>query len=258
MLVDPVSILNCSLLRSYHSPCISSLCQGTSVDQRAMKFLRKSLDMSHFRVLAPICFCLLSLLLTPTTIATPAPVPAPANGDPCGPTDQDNSNYPDTCSVAPVLVENPQAYGVNCTAVTPIEGDTAVSWGNCSASFQDACTKALDARIRTGVWIWSNLAAGCAVGFFLPTYQGAAQLQNNTRCIEIFTAMNDSCSTSVPASNFGGVNLRTLPGHPPSIVNGQAVYDGYPENVITFNGDAVNVGYPSYALTYTPSTNPDF
>lgn len=69
--------------------------------------------------------------------------------------------------------------------------------------------------------------------------------------------MNDSCSTSVPASNFGGVNLRTLPGHPPSIVNGQAVYDGYPYNDVTFYGNAVNVGYPSYAITYTPTTNPD-
>ena len=69
--------------------------------------------------------------------------------------------------------------------------------------------------------------------------------------------MNDSCSTSVPASNFGGVNLRTLPGLPPSIVDGQAVYDGYPSQNINFNGNAVNVGYPSYAITNTPSTNPD-
>lgn len=218
-----------------------------------MNSSRKSLTS----LLAPICFCILLFLLTPTTIATPAPVPAPANGDPCGPTVQDNPNYADTCSAAPVLVKSPQTYGVNCTAVTPIEGPESVSWGNCSASFQDACTKALDTRTRAGVWIWSDLALGCAVGFFLPPYQGAAFLQNNTRCIEIFTAMNDSCSTSVPASNFGGVNLRTLPGHPPSIVNGQAVYDGYPYNDVTFYGNAVNVGYPSYAITYTPTTNPD-
>ena len=218
---------------------------------------RKSYSMSHFTLLAPICFCLLSFLLTPTTIATSAPVPAPVNGDPCGPTDQDNPNYPDTCTVAPVLVESPQTYGVNCTAVSPLKGSDLVSWGNCSISFQDACKKALDTRTRPGVWIWSELAQNCAVGFFLPPFPGAAQLQNNTRCIEIFTAMNDSCSTSVPASNFGSVNLRTLPGLPPSIVNGQAVYDGYPSQNIDFNGNAVNVGYPSYAITNTPSTNPD-
>lgn len=214
---------------------------------------RKSLTMSQFALLAPICFWLLSFLLISKTVATPAPIPGPANGDPCGPTIQDNPNYPDTCSVAPVLVKSPQAYGVNCTAITPTK-ILDVSWGNCSASFQDACTKALDFRTRTGYWIWTSLADNCAVGFFLPPYQGAAQLQNNTRCIEIFTAMNDSCSTSVPASNFGGVNLRTIPGLPPSIVNGQAVYDGYPDNDLTFNGDAVNVGYPSYAITYLPTT----
>ena len=222
-----------------------------------MESSRKSFTMSHLTLLAPMCFCLLAFLFTRTTIATPAPVPAPANGDPCGPTVQDNPNYPDTCSVAPVLVKSPAVYGVNCTAVTPIKGDTVVSWGNCSASIQDACTKALDARTRLGKWIWSNLALGCAIGFFLPPYPGAATLQNNTRCLEIFTAMNDSCSTSVPSSNFAGVNLRTLPGHPPSIVNGQAVYNGYPGDVITFYGDAMNVGYPSYAITYTPSTDPE-
>lgn len=210
--------------------------------------------MSPFTLLAPICFCLISFLLTPTTIATPAPVPAPANGDPCGPTVQDNPNYPNTCSVAPVLVKSPQPYGVNCTSVTPVQGSEIVSWKNCSASFQDACTKALDQRTRTGVWIWSELAQSCTLGFYLPPYQGAAQLLNNTRCVEIFAAITDSCSTSVPASNYGSVNLRTLPGLPPSIVNGQAVYDGYPQNNEYFNGDAVNVGYPSYALSYQVPT----
>lgn len=212
--------------------------------------------MSHFTLLAPICFCLLSFLLTPTTIATPAPVPAPANGDPCGPTVQDNPNYPNTCAAAPVLVKSPQPYGINCTAVIQVKGPEAVAWGNCSASIQDACTKALDPRTRSGVWIWSDLAQGCALGFFLSPYPGAAPLPTKARCIEIFTAMNDSCSTSVPASNFGGVNLRTIPGHPPSIINGQEVYDGYPGDVIDFAGDAVNVGYPSYAITFAPSTDP--
>ena len=218
-----------------------------------MNFSSKSLTMLQFTLIAPICFWLLSFLLISTTVATPDPIPAPANGDPCGPTIQDDPNYPDTCSVAPVLVKSPQPYGVNCTAIVPPKTLT-VAWGNCSASFQDACTKALDFRTRTGFWIWTSLADNCAIGFYLPPYQGAAKLQNNTRCIEIFTAMNDSCSTSVPASNFGGVNLRTIPGHPPTIINGQAVYDGYPENNYTFYGDAVNVGYPSFAITYQATT----
>ena len=33
-----------------------------------------------------------------------------------------------------------------------------------------------------------------------------------------------------------------LPGHPPSIIDGQEVYDRYPENDRTFYGNAVNVG----------------
>lgn len=208
--------------------------------------------MSHLTLLAPISFWILSFLFTSTSIASPAPVPAPVNGDPCGPTIQDNPNYPDTCAVAPVLVKSPQAYGVNCTQITPLKFKLNVAWENCSASIQDACTKALDTRTRTGYWIWSSLAVNCAIGFFLPPYQGAAQLKNNTRCVEIFTAMNDSCSTSVPASNFAGVNLRNLPGLPPEIVHGQEV--DYTRNDLNFYGDAVNVGYPSYAITYQSTT----
>lgn len=241
------------LLVLCRSSCISGFGWSTFASHTAMNSSSKSLTVSQSTLLAPLCFWLLSFLLLSKTLATPAPIPVPANGDPCGPTVQDNPNYPDTCSVAPVLVKRPQTYGVNCTAIeTPTT--LSVAWGNCSASFQDACTKALDSRTRTGFWIWSSLADKCAVGFFLPPYPGAAQLHNNTRCIEIFTAMNDSCSTSVPASNFGGVNLRTLPGLPPTIVNGQAVYDGYPQNDPFFNGDAVNVGYPSFAITYQATT----
>ena len=209
--------------------------------------------MSRSILLAPLCFCLLPFLLTPTTVATPDP--PPANGDPCGPAVQDNPNYPNTCAVAPTLVTSPQPYGINCTAIIEVQGPQAIAFENCSASYQDACTKVLDTRTRQGFWIWSMLAPGCALGFFLPPYHGAAQLLNNTRCVEIFTAMATTCSASVPPSNYAGVNLRTIPGHPPSIVNGQEVYDGYPGNDATFLGNAVNVGYPSYALSYTPSTN---
>ncbi|CAF9920108.1 hypothetical protein IMSHALPRED_004817 [Imshaugia aleurites] len=214
--------------------------------------------MSHVTFLAPICFCLLSFFLAPTAIATPAPVPAPVNGDPCGPTVQDNPNYPNTCSVAPVLVKSPQTYGVNCIAHGPTTGPDGVAWGNCSVSYQDICTKALDPRTNTGAWIWSELALGCSLGVFLPPYQGAAQLLNNTRCVEIFTAMNDSCSTSVPASNIASVNLLTVPGVTPSLVNGKEVDDAESTNNILFNGNAVNVGYPSYAISSQPLTNPDF
>ena len=244
--------VSCSLLFAdlflNHSPCTSerSLPGRLSIIQRAMKFSVNSPTIWYFGMLAPIHFCLISFLLTPVAIAAPAPEPAPANGDPCGPVKQDNPNYPDTCSVAPVLVESPQPYGINCSSTSGLP----VSWGNCSASFHNACTKALDSRTRPGRWVWSALEEFCAIGFFLPPYQGAAQLLNNTRCLEIFAAMTDTCSTSVPASNFASVNLKTLPGHPPATENGQGVYDGHVPFDSTFKGDAVNVGYPSYAINY--------
>lgn len=203
--------------------------------------------MSRLTLLAPTCFCLLLSLLTPPTFATPDPVPAPINGDPCGPTIQDTPNYPNTCAVAPALVQSPQPYGINCTAL----GDTSkstqqVAWGNCSASLENICTKALDPRTRKGYWIWSNLATGCVLGFFLPPYQGSATLQNYTRCTEIFTAISDTCSTVVPPSNMGGVNLREYPGFPPPSTGGARSGDWN-----HYTGAAVNVGYPSYLLTNT-------
>ena len=215
--------------------------------------------MSPVILLAPVYVGLLAILLTPTTIATPAPVPAPINGDPCGPVVQDNPNYPNTCSVAPALVDSPQPYGINCTTTAEVTGYQTIAWQNCTASYENICTKALDSRTRKGVWIWSELAEQCALGIFLPPYQGAAQLQNFTRCVEIFTALNNTCSTVVPASNFGGINLRAIPGIPPSsIVDGKPVYDGssHMDPYHFYNGEAINVGYPSYIIAFLPLVNP--
>lgn len=208
--------------------------------------------MSRLLLLAPTCFCLLLSLLTPTTLATPDPVPAPVNGDPCGPAIQDNPDYPNTCAVAPVLVESPQPYGINCSATLPITKSTQeVVWGNCSASLESICTKALDPRTRKGHWIWSNLAEGCALAFFLPPYPGSALLQNYTRCTEIFTAISDTCQNAQPASNLGGVNLRQYPGLPPS--SSDKAKGG---NWIYYTGEAVNVGYPSYLISQTLLISP--
>ena len=203
--------------------------------------------MSRLTLLAPACFCLLLSLLTPTTFATPAPVPAPVNGDPCGPAIQDTPDYPNTCAIAPALVDSPQPYGINCTS-SDIRSTQGPSWQNCSASLESICTKALDQRTRKGHWIWSNLAERCALGFFLPPYQGAALLQNYTRWTEIFTAISDTCSIVVPASIYGGVNLREYPGSPPP--SSPAAKGG---NWEYYTGEAVNVGYPSYIISqYLP------
>ena len=242
----------CSLIcSSTHHP------HPASGNQRAIDFLSKRPAMARSTLLAPTCFCLFLFIFAPTTIATPAPVPAPANGDPCGPTIQDTPDYPNTCSIAPALVASPQPYGINCTAVTPVHGLQTVAWENCSASYESLCTKALDSRTRKGVWIWSELAQNCGMGFYLPPYQGSAQLLNKTRCIEIFTALTETCATVVPPSNFGGVNLRTIPGYIPDVVDGLEVYNGYPSHNQTYQGTAVNVGYPSYAISFLSTTNPN-
>ena len=206
--------------------------------------------MSRLTLLASTCFCLLLSLFTPTTFATPDPVPAPVNGDPCGPAIQDTPNYPNTCNVAPTLVESPQPYGINCTGTVSTSKEQLV-WSNCSASLESICTKALDPRTRKGHWIWSNLAQGCALAFFPPPYQGSAVLQNYTRCTEIFTAMSDSCSSVVPASNLAGVNLRQYPGFPPP-----GSPDASGGNWIYYTGEAVNVGYPSYIISTNVLVNP--
>lgn len=212
--------------------------------------------MARFTLLTPFCSCLVLFTLTLPTIVTPEPVPAPANGDPCGPAVQDTPDYPNTCSVAPVAVTSPQTYGINCTAVVPATSPQLVKWENCAASFDSICTKALDSRTRKGVWIWSELAELCGLGIFLPAYPGSAQLLNKTRCIEIFTAMTSTCAAAVPTANYGGVNLRTIPGYLPDVVDGQEIYDGHSSENWTYIGSAVNVLYPSYAMSFLSLTNP--
>lgn len=213
--------------------------------------------MARFTLLAPICSCLVLFTLTPLTIATPEPVPVPANGDPCGPAVQDTPDYPSTCSVAPALVPSPQTYGIYCSTVVPAVGSQTIAWENCSASYDSICTKALDSRTRKGVWIWSELAPQCGLGFFLPAFPGSAQLLNRTRCIEIFTAMTSACAAVVPPSNYGGVNLNNIPGYPPHNVDGQEVYDGHITKNYSYIGSAVNNLYPSYAMSFLSLTNPN-
>ncbi|KAK4696418.1 hypothetical protein P7C71_g1489, partial [Lecanoromycetidae sp. Uapishka_2] len=185
-------------------------------------------------------------MLSPTILS----IPSPANGDPCGPAAQDDSNYPNTCTTIPALALAPSAYSINCTASYDVikAPSLAVSWGNCSASINDTCTKMEDTRTLTGEWIETSLAEGCSLQFFLPPFQGSASRPTAERCIEIFTALNDTCATVVPPSNIGSINLKTIPGYDPSYFVGDNVGKGYPAADATFEGNAVNVGYPSYMI----------
>lgn len=211
-------------------------------------------NISCFILLTPLYMVFLSFILTSTAVA----VPAPANGDPCGPAAQDNPDYPNTCTAIPALALTPAPYSINCTASDDIVKypTLAIPWGNCSASLTDICTKMVDSRTLTGSWIQSSLAEGCSLQFFLPPFKGSAPRPTAQRCMEIFTALNHTCSTVVPPSNVGSINLKTIPGYDPSYFVGDNVGKGYPMHEAAFAGNAINVGYPSYLIV--GNTSPDY
>ena len=203
-----------------------------------------SLNMPNFPAVV-----FLSLVVSAFAATAPPPLRLP-NGDPCGPDIQDNPNYPNTCNAIPALVEAPSVYGINCTQIYDVESaGYQVQWDNCEASIEDACNKMEDSRTVAGIWIWSAVEPQCAIGFFLPPFRGSASVPSAQRCVDIFTAMNDTCSTTVPPTNYGSINLKTLPGYDRSYFDGGENMDhGWPNSDYHVMGNAINVGYPSYAL----------
>ena len=190
-----------------------------------------------------------SAVLSSSTPVAPAKV---KNGDPCGPNIQDNPNYPNTCNLTPSLVQEPNSYGINCTAISDVQKNPllGILWDNCGASMTSICTKMEDSRTETGMWIFSQLANRCALGFFLPPYQGSAPRPSTARCFDIFTAMVDSCKTTTVVSNYGSINLKALPGFVPDYWTSPDHNGGqmYSANDMNATGEAVNVGYPSYVV----------
>ena len=207
----------------------------------------KTRGKRHRSLLTPLFFLLFSLLLAPVTMA----IPAPANGDPCGPAVQDNPNYPNTCNLVPVLGTAPAPYSINCTADEDVVKYPllAIDWSNCSVSLADTCTKMVDFRTLTGRWIQNSLAPGCVLSFFLPPFPGSAPRPTAKRCADIFTAMANTCQHTNPQANIAGMNLATIPGLDPSYFVGNNVGKGYPSRKYGFTGNAVNVGYPSYLIS---------
>lgn len=196
----------------------------------------------------PIIFISLILLFASLTAAANPPAPPPINGDPCGPKVQDNPNYPNTCALTPVLVNSPDVYGINCTSL-PGYGKYRISSSNCEASIYSTCRKMEDSRTLAGRWIWTVLAPNCALGFFLPPYDGSASRPSWQRCMNIFVAMNNTAATTTFPTHFASINLKTLPGFDPSLFDGGE--KGPPKPGYRYEGAAINVGYPSYALSYS-------
>ncbi len=182
-----------------------------------------------------------------TSASQSTPSSVPANGDPCGPAHQDNPNYPNTCNLVPSLVQSPAPYGINCTSTIDVVKypKLALTWSNVEASIESICTKMEDSRTLTGKWVWSVLAPSAALGFYLPPFQGAAARPSMQRCLQIFAAMNNTCATTTTPSNYGSINLATLPGFEAGTDNKPPQWNYNSE------GGAVNVGYISYALSTT-------
>lgn len=178
--------------------------------------------------------------ITPSTI--------PANGDPCGPAHQETPNFPNTCDLVPSLVTSPAPYGINCTATVDVVKypKLALQWSNVEASIYNICVKMEDSRTLTGKWVWSMLAPRAAIGFFLPPFQGSAARPSMKRCLQIFAAMNNTCATTTTPSDYGSINLRTMPGLDPNWYG-----SGAKTPPIFGDGSAVNVGYISYAISKT-------
>ena len=195
-----------------------------------------------------------SALLSLPTASAP---PKQPNGDPCGPDIQDNPNYPNTCNLTPSLVTVPSPYGINCTRTIDVDRYPALrtQWDVCAASLESICRKMEDPRTTNGRWIWSMLAGHCALGFWLPPMKGAAPRPSTSRCLNIFTAMVDSCSTTTATSNLGSINLLVPPGFNATYWLSGADPSTGPSNDIYSTGQAVNVGYPSYIVAESISTS---
>ena len=169
-----------------------------------------------------------SSFLAATTSLPPAINSLSPHGDPCGPVNQE-PGYPDTCNAKVNLTATPSQYGVYCS----ISGSDQVTWSACYNQYMGICFNIGLRDFPEDAWVWNDAGAGCAVGAWIPKAQGAAEAPSSTRCEQlIYQAMVDSCSTTVPATNVGSVNLATLPSfHDTSSL-----------------GSQVNVGYMSFII----------
>ncbi|KAG7008868.1 mediator of RNA polymerase II transcription subunit 12 [Physcia stellaris] len=176
--------------------------------------------------------------------------------DPCGPAVQDNYTPP-TCNddggssstdfnnindlgydpSIVIQVATPAPYGVMC--LNSSTSQATIKTNNCDRTTTDICKKIQSKYSPRGKWIWSSIGgAGCAMGYWLPHYNGSAPPPDTKRCEEgIYGTMLDRCTSLEDnyfgVSNIAAVNLRRLPS-----TNG--------------TGMQVNVGYPSYIIAPAP------
>ncbi|KAL8832753.1 MAG: hypothetical protein Q9191_000090 [Dirinaria sp. TL-2023a] len=183
---------------------------------------------------------------------------APASSDPCGPKVQDGYTPP-TCDTSlnstadldsmdglsydysyVYPTEDPAPYGVQCINSTSTQA--AINSNSCRVTVADICNKMTSKYSPKAKWVWSTLGgSGCAIGYYLPPYNGSAPVPQKNRCKEgIYGGMLDICVTQPTFFDFGVSNLMA--------VNIKALPSG------SKNGAAVNVGYPSYIIAPAPLT----
>ena len=134
-------------------------------------------------------------------------------------------------------VATPAPYGVQC--LNSSSSSASIKTKNCKLTTTDICKKIQSNYSPHGKWVWSSIGgAGCAMGYWLPKYNGSAPAPDTTRCEEgIYGTMLDLC-TSLEDNYYGvfsiaAVNLEQLPS-----TNG--------------TGMQVNAGYPSYIIAPAP------
>lgn len=183
---------------------------------------------------------------------------APASSDPCGPKVQDG-HTPPTCDTSlnstadldsidglsydysyVYPTEDPAPYGVQCINSTSTAA--AINSNSCKVTIFDICNKINSKYSPKAKWVWSTLGGpGCAIGYYLPPYNGSAPVPLKKRCQEgIYGGMLDICVTQPAFFEFGLSNLMA--------VNIKSLPSG------SDTGAAVNVGYPSYIIAPAPLT----
>lgn len=177
--------------------------------------------------------------------------------DPCGPAVQDPYTPP-TCNAGGdnsstdhynnindlgydpsyvYQVATPAPYGVQC--LNSSSSKASIKTSSCKLTTIDICKKIQSRYSPRGRWVWSSVGgAGCAMGYWLPRYNGSAPAPDTTRCEEgIYGTMLDLCTSLqynyFGVSNIAAVNLPQLPS-----TNG--------------TGMQVNAGYPSYIIAPAP------
>ncbi|KAL8840553.1 MAG: hypothetical protein Q9170_001306 [Blastenia crenularia] len=180
----------------------------------------------------------------------------PAATDPCGPKQQDGTEW-DTCTIhkdgtpnrdgSPFVwyTDEPAYYGVQCLPV-PAAGSngfnnapahTVPKLNTANCNYSATCDRIQSQDWARDTWHWdTDGGEGCAVGIWLPSGDGVAEVPDTVRCRDaIYGTMGLYCNEGGAGGDGGiqsqvaAVNLVKLPG---GGIQGQQVNAGYPSYLI--------------------------